>query len=275
MKYFVVDAFTQKPGCGNPAAVVLLERETHTEKLQKIAAEFNLSETAFLFRQSDRQSESHWGLRWFTPAVEVDLCGHATLASALALWEGEGNSSDELSFHTHSGILTVTRQNQWLGLNFPTTATLPTAAEHKQRWDRALNILSLSAATAGKNQLLELENETAVREFQAPINKIAELSSTIGGLIITARADDPAINFVSRFFAPNAGINEDPVTGSIHCALAHYWSNKLGKNTFVARQLSARGGELKVELMNERVLIQGRGILVMQGQLMENILDVL
>jgi PhzF family phenazine biosynthesis protein len=227
--------------------------------MQHVAAEMNLSETAFLLRQPNG-----WSLRWFTPAVEVDLCGHATLASAHALW-GEGvDDADVLRFHTRSGLLTARRDGDWIELDFPAKREGPTTAPPELL--AALGVRQ--AAYVGRNQfdyLVELPSEEEVRALQpdhAALRKIP-----VRGVIVTSRAANGEYDFVSRFFAPGSGVDEDPVTGSAHSCLAPYWSPRLGKNEFVAYQASARGGVLRVRLDGDRVKMAGRAVTVLRGEL--------
>ncbi|MFT7403600.1 PhzF family phenazine biosynthesis protein [Zhongshania sp.] len=262
MKYRVVDAFTQQKFCGNSAAVCLLEAGFTDEELQGIAAEFNLSETAYL----EALADGRWSLRWFTPAMEVNLCGHATLAAAHALWTEFGVNDEVLRFITRSGELTVTRNNDVMAMRFPLTMTSQVDAGG---WAHSVvdSRLLRGAAEAGEDLLIELQSADAVQRFVPDLVSISSLKSR--GLIVTAAADSASpIDFVSRFFAPNAGINEDPVTGSAHCALAHYWSLKTGKNTFSARQVSSRGGALDICIDGDVVVLSGYAVTTMKGELL-------
>jgi PhzF family phenazine biosynthesis protein len=259
MRLLTIDAFTDQPFRGNPAAVCLLDRERDAEWMQNVAAEMNLSETAFLLRQADG-----WSLRWFTPAVEVDLCGHATLASAHALWGENVDDASVLRFHTRSGLLTASRQGEWIELDFP--------AKREQKADAPPELLAAlgvhDPVYVGRNQfdyLVELRSEDEVRALQpdhATLRKVP-----VRGVIVTSRAKNGQYDFVSRFFAPGSGVDEDPVTGSAHTCLAPYWSPRLGKNDFVAYQASARGGMLRVRLEGERVKLGGRAVTVFRGEL--------
>ena len=251
MKLFQVDAFTEQPFRGNPAAVVLLDRERDDAWLQNVAMEMNLSETAFLLPRGDNYS-----LRWFTPTVEVDLCGHATLASAhVVLQDGE-----EARFETRSGILTARRKGEWIELNFPSTPPAPILP-----FPGLAAALGAEIVECGKtifDVLVELQSEEAVRSLEPDVRALATIDAR--GVIVTARSSDP-FDFVSRYFAPAFGIDEDPVTGSSHCALAPYWSPKLGKTEFLAQQASKRGGTLRVTLDGDRVLLAGQAVTVFEG----------
>ena len=227
--------------------------------MQNVAMEMNLAETAFLQRRGD-----DWSLRWFTPAVEVDLCGHATLASAHALWEAKLADGD-IRFHTRSGVLTAKREGEWIELDFPATP--------EQRVDAPAELIDALGAKplyAGKNKfdyILELESEDAVRKLEPDHGRLRKLP--VRGVIVTSRpAAGRDYDFVSRFFAPGSGIDEDPATGSAHCCLAPYWAEKLGKNEFVAYQASPRGATLRVRLDGDRVKLKGRAVTVLRGELL-------
>lgn len=257
-----VDAFTNQPFAGNPAAVCVLPEPQSDDWMQRVALEMNLSETAFLVPQADGFS-----LRWFTPAVEVDLCGHATLASAHVLWsEGHLPPDREARFHTRSGLLTAQKQDDWIELNFPAKpmqAVAPPAELLK-----ALAIEPSAEQRARSNEfdyLLEVESEQAVRQLQPDFTRLAALP--IHGVIVTSRSTGSDFDFVSRYFAPGVGINEDPVTGYAHCCLAPHWQERLGKSEFLAHQASARGGILKVRLAGDRVFLSGQAVTVLRGEL--------
>ena len=259
MRLLQIDAFTDQPFRGNPAAVCLLDRERDAEWMQHVAAEMNLSETAFLLRQADG-----WSLRWFTPAVEVDLCGHATLASAHALWGEKEDDATVLRFHTRSGLLTATRDGDWIELDFP--------AKREQRVDPPPELLDAlgvrDAVYVGRNQfdyLVELRSEDEIRALQPDHAALRKLP--VRGVIVTSRGANGQYDFVSRFFAPGSGLDEDPVTGSAHSCLAPYWSPRLGKDSFVAYQASARGGFLRVRVDGDRVKMAGRAVTVLRGEL--------
>ncbi len=256
---YQVDAFTSEIFHGNPAAVCLLEKEMPDAWLQAVAAEMNLSETAFLHKQGD-----DYQLRWFTPLVEVDLCGHATLASAHVLFStGRVPEGKEVRFHTRSGVLSAIENDGWITLNFPVrpVQTLPEPEGLKE----ALGLLPRYVGM-GEDLLVEVSSERLVRECTPDFTRLKQIP--VRGVILTARADAEGVDFVSRFFGPQVGINEDPVTGSAHTSLAPYWSDKLGKTDFTAWQVSARGGVLKVSLQGERVAISGQAVMVMHGELL-------
>ncbi|MBE7383271.1 MAG: PhzF family phenazine biosynthesis protein [Leptolyngbya sp. SIO1E4] len=260
-----VDAFTDSPFGGNPAAVCVLPAATHADWMQAIAAEMNLSETAFLY-----PVEEGYHLRWFTPAAEVDLCGHATLASAHVLWsEGYLSATQTARFQTQSGLLTATQAEGWITLNFPArpvTAIAATPELLKSLRGLQPSYTGCSGDSADANFLVELASEAYVRSLQPDFGMMRTLP--VQGVIVTAPADDPKFDFVSRYFAPAIGINEDPVTGAAHCSLTPYWQAKLGKSDLMAQQVSARGGILKVQFQGERVLISGQAVTVLKGLLL-------
>lgn len=257
---FQVDAFTDTPFKGNPAAVCVLPQETDEGWMQNLATEMNLSETAFLVRQDDG-----YNLRWFTPAVEVDLCGHATLASAHILWETGLLAADEQArFFTRSGLLTAERQGDWIQLDFPSEPAR--AVQAPEDLDQALGV---SATYVGKNRfdyLVEVKAEDLVRNLTPDYVLLSSISSR--GFMVTSRSDSSEIDFVSRFFAPAFGINEDPVTGSAHCCLGPYWADKLNKRELSAYQASARGGIVRIRVSEERVYLLGQAVTVMRGSLL-------
>lgn len=257
---FHVDAFTNRPFAGNPAAVCLLTDEREDRWMQQVAAEMNLSETAFVRRQSDG-----FRLRWFTPKMEVDLCGHATLASAHVLWhEGHVSPGEVIRFHTRSGVLQATPAGPQLELDFPLLPAVP-AAEPPGLADA----LGCPLKYVGKTRfdyLIEVDSETTLRRLAPNVPLLATLP--IRGLIVTSRSDRPEFDFVSRFFAPAAGVNEDPVTGSAHCCLAAYWRDKLHKDAFVSYQASARGGVVRVRVQADRAILGGQAVIVARGSLL-------
>lgn len=254
-----VDAFTNKRFSGNPAAVCVLNEPADEKWMQNVAAEMNLSETAFLYPQ-----EEGYNLRWFTPAVEVDLCGHATLASAHVLWELQYlDVGTQAKFYTRSGLLTAERQGNWIELNFPKNSPEPASAP--ALLEQALGV---ELKYVGKNKfdyLVEVDSEEALRQMQPDFVLLKTLP--VRGIIVTCVSASHEYDFVSRFFAPAAGINEDPVTGSAHCCLAPFWSQRLHKNEFVAYQASARGGVVRVRLAGERVYLGGQAVTVLRGEL--------
>ncbi len=267
IRVFQVDAFTDQPFRGNPAAVCLLERPVEPEWMQRVAAEMNLSETAFLLPEADG-----YRLRWFTPAVEVPLCGHATLASAHVLWEAGLVDADAITFHTLSGVLVARRDESLPGaagivLDFPGFAT--EVAEMPDEIATALGIEPVFCGrVADKAEpvfLLDLGAEQAVRELSPNLHGLRQRGAPY--LLVTARADSDEYDFVSRFFAPGAGIDEDPVTGSAHCYLAPFWSERLGKKELRGYQASARGGMVGVRVRGDRVHLLGRAVTVLRGEL--------
>jgi PhzF family phenazine biosynthesis protein len=259
---YQVDAFTSQPFRGNPAAVCLLPNARPDAWMQAVAREMNLSETAFLLPEGDG-----YRLRWFTPAIEIDLCGHATLASAFVLAQrGELVAGQTVQFFTRSGLLTAARRGEKIELDFPARPTNPIdppGAILEALGLHAADVLSVEALEG--RLLVELAEEILLRQLKPDFARLTA-ADTGRGVIVTSRSAD--FDFVSRFFAPYAGINEDPVTGSAHCYLAPYWAARLGKTVFSAYQASARGGELEVELSAERVLLRGQAVIVFKGELL-------
>ncbi len=254
-----VDAFTDRPFAGNPAAVCILSEAPEESWMRDVAREMNLSETAFLVPREDG-----YNLRWFTPAVEVDLCGHATLASAHVLWEEGHLAADaQARFHTRSGWLLAERRGDWIEMDFP--AKMEESAEPPAELASALG---LKPVYVGRNQfdyLVEVESAAELRAARPDHGILRKLP--VRGIIVTARSDTPEFDFISRFFAPGAGVNEDPVTGSAHTCLGPYWSKRLGKTEFVAYQASARGGMVRVRCAGERVFMSGQAVTVLRGEL--------
>lgn len=251
-----IDAFTDRLFAGNPAGVCPLKTWLPDEKLQQIAAENNLSETAFFVRKTT----GIYDLRWFTPTVEVDLCGHATLASAHVLWRHEGETSELLTFQTKSGPLTVTREdNGLIALNFPARPAQP--IEPPPDVAQALSAQPIFSGKA-RDYLFVFDDEEQVRNLKPDLARIAAWADVFA-VIVAAPSRD--VDFVSRFFAPRKGVPEDPVTGSAHCTLIPYWAARLGKTTLRARQVSARGGELFCELQGDRVKIAGHAVTYSRG----------
>ncbi|MGH1470893.1 MAG: PhzF family phenazine biosynthesis protein [Cellvibrionaceae bacterium] len=262
MDFYIVDAFTNEPFKGNPAAVVILKEEKTAIWMQKIAAEFNLSETAFLNHKKNNQ----WALRWFTPTVEVNLCGHATLASARTLHEFIDTDSQEFIFHTKSGELLATISEDDITLDFPAIDLKP--FENFSLVENVLGEKLENCMANERNIFAELENESAIINFSPNYEKISSLKTN--GIVITARSTNKnnSIDFVSRYFAPNAGIPEDPVTGSIHCALAPYWSKKLNKKILTAKQCSSREGILNLTVKeNGRIELKGKSVIFSKGKI--------
>jgi len=260
--FFIVDAFTRVAFGGNPAAVCLLEEQVSRKWMQDIAAETCLSETAFVQAGKD----STFGLRWFTPLCEVDLCGHATLASALVLWtEGMVHDSQSIDFETKSGCLTASRVDDGIALEFPSIPSYP--VEVPAHLQDALGVDLRWVGSAGDDLLVEVDKPASVRDLQPDFSKLS-IVKTRRGIIVTAKGDTNGdADFVSRFFAPRFGINEDPVTGSAHCALGPYWAVKLCKEHLKGHQLSARGGEVGVIVGAEGVSLIGEAAMVMKGAL--------
>jgi len=259
MKLLVIDAFTDKPFAGNPAAVCLLDDHTRDDRwMQDLAAEMNLSETAFVQPHDDG-----FQLRWFTPAIEVELCGHATLASAHALWsEKVVNTDQTIRFHTKSGLLSCTQTSDLIELTFPATP-----AQEAKPPEGLLDALGVQPLFVGKSKFdkfLVVESEEVVRSLRPNFGELKHLP--MRGVIVTSTSDDPRIDFVSRYFAPGAGIDEDPVTGSAHCCLGPFWSERLGKSEMTAFQASARGGVVRVRVDGERVFLGGHAVTVVKGQ---------
>lgn len=256
---YQVDAFTREPFRGNPAAVCVLTEPRDETWMAAVAREMNLSETAFLLRQEDGFS-----LRWFTPAVEVELCGHATLASAHILWEtGLLAPEEKARFHTASGLLTAGPKGQQIELNFP--ATPPVETELPPGLVKALGVQPLYAGKSPYDYLIEVATEEVVRALQPDFPAVKALTER--GVMVTSQTSMPGYDFVSRFFAPAAGINEDPVTGSAHCCLGPFWAARLGKEELLAYQASARGGVVGVRLIGERAALLGRAVTVLRGEL--------
>ena len=264
LRFAVVDAFSTRPFGGNPAAVVRLDAPAPDEWRQDVAAEFNLSETAFLRELGAGRYE----LRWFTPTTEVRLCGHATLASAHWLWES-GVETQTLLFATASGELRARRSDEGITLDFP---SVPVAeSEPLVGLDEALGHIdhsylgSTSHDDPRERNAFALVGAEALRTFRPEPERIGALA--VGGLCLTAAGDDEGVDLLSRYFAPACGIDEDPVTGSTHCTLATYWATVLGRSRLRARQLSARGGSLTVELVGDRVELTGHATTVLDGRL--------
>lgn len=259
---YQIDAFTNVAFSGNPAAICPLESWLNDAAMLSIAAENNLAETAFCVRGDD---DGSYALRWFTPAVEVELCGHATLATAWVLWNKCGEPSDKIVFETFSGRLTATRVGRQIELDFPARASQPCEVDSKLVQALGVNIIE---CRAGANRIAVLDGEAAVRNLQPDFSQLAKLEY---GVIVTALADSSSANdgvdFVSRYFGVPFGIDEDPVTGSAHCDLMPYWVERLGRLSLQARQLSARGGDINCELRGDRVLLRGDAVCVLSGQL--------
>jgi PhzF family phenazine biosynthesis protein len=258
-----VDAFTQAPFGGNPAAVCLLDAPRDATWMQSVALEMNLSETAFLVPRA-----SGYSLRWFTPTREVTLCGHATLASAHVLWETGRISRDTMArFETASGELTARSTDDGIELNFPAYEVESADAPpwlHDVIGVEPVHVARVPKSNTDRNYLVELASEAQVRALTPDLAPIRSPESP--GLIVTARGD--ATDYVCRYFVPMAGIDEDPVTGSVNCALAVYWASRLAKSTMSVFQESARGGHMRVEVVGERVLLRGHAVTTMRGELL-------
>ena len=261
---YQVDSFATRAFAGNPAGVCLLDAPREDAWLQGVAVEMNVSETAFLVRNAQG-----YDLRWFTPAAEVDLCGHATLAAAHVLWTEIGIEEPVLQFQTRSGILTAKQQSDGIELDFP--ATPANSTDIPAGLVDALGINASDVAYCGRTPfdvLLELRSVAQVRAINPDFPRVAECDAR--GVIVTAEGgpsdEATGIDFSSRFFAPRVGVDEDPVTGSAHCALAPFWAGKLNRQQLVGRQISARGGTVGVEVVQDRVLLRGQAITVMRGR---------
>lgn len=258
-KFTQVDAFTAHPFAGNPAAVCVMDGPADEDWMQSVAMEMNLSETAFLHPEADG-----YRLRWFTPTTEVNICGHATLASAHVLWEeGYLSPGQQARFQTLSGLLTADQRDGLIELDFPSKPEQ--AAEPPEG---LLEALGVEASYVGRNELdylVEVDGESVVRNLAPDFTKLRAVK--MRGVIVTSRAEADEYDFVSRFFAPGSGVGEDPVTGSTHSCLAPYWGAKLGKQELRAYQASARGGHLTLRLVDNRVKIAGQAVTVLRGEL--------
>jgi len=254
-----VDAFAERPFTGNPAAVCVLPAPRDEGWMQSVAMEMNLSETAFLHPEEDG-----WRLRWFTPAAEVALCGHATLASAHVLWEhGALGAGDEARFHTKSGLLTCRRDADLIWMDFPAKPVQP--SEPIDGLAEALGVTPVHVGRSHFDVLVEVASEAEVRTLSPDIGALRRVQAR--GVIVTAKAEGGAYDFVSRFFAPAVGVDEDPVTGSAHCVLAPYWAGKLGRAELAGYQASRRGGTVRVRLAGDRVHLGGRAVTILRGEL--------
>jgi|SRR5215471_3157316 len=259
MTIYQVDAFTDRPFSGNPAAVCIIDGLEDENWMQNVAREMNLSETAFLHKQAEG-----YNLRWFTPAVEIELCGHATLASAHILWEiGLLDPGEQAIFHTLSGLLAAQQKGKWIEMNFPASVEEQAIAPAG-----LIEALGVPVKYVGKNKfdyLVEVESEDVVRNIKPDLGLLMSVAAR--GIIVTSLSDFAEYDFVSRFFAPKVGVNEDPVTGSAHCCLSPYWSKRLGKDALVGYQASTRGGVVKVRYAGDRVFLGGQAITVLRGEL--------
>jgi PhzF family phenazine biosynthesis protein len=260
VRLFQIDAFTDAPFGGNPAGVCLLDgAKVDDTWMQRVAAEMNLPETAFVERRG-----GDWSLRWFTPTVEVPLCGHATLATVHALLEermlARGGTA---RFHTRNGVLSATQTGELIEMDFP--AKVAAAAEPPDGLIEGLGMHPMHVARNDLDYLVELATEDDVRSVTPDFAMLRRIEAR--GVVVTSRATMPQVDFVSRFFAPAAGIDEDPVTGSAHCALGPYWAPRLGKHQLIGYQASPRGGVVRVTVVGDRVLLAGRAITVFRGEL--------
>ena len=280
MKIYQVDAFTREKFKGNPAAVCVLPDDYLTEQadeawMQQLAAEMNLSETAFVSKivrnrggVFENNAQNLFSLRWFTPATEVDLCGHATLAASHILWqEGLLAKDQKALFDTRSGRLEVSLNDSLMTMNFPADKVAP--CKEPVGLEMALGVSVLETYSAGQDLLVVVQDEQTVAELKPSIQQLSVLP--VRCIIVTAEgsvtAEGTNCDFVSRVFGPQVGIDEDPVTGSTHCSLAPFWSQRLGKTVMEARQLSARGGALSVEFLGDRVNVSGEAVTVFVGEL--------
>jgi len=256
-----IDAFTSEVFGGNPAAVCLLDGPRPDDWMQNVATEMNLSETAFLWPE-----DGGFHLRWFTPTVEINLCGHATLASAHLLWAERVLAPEaEARFQTLSGLLTAHRSGEIIEMDFPAWPTAPVA--RARGLAQALGTELLAVGTYEGNLVVEVSDEQAVRNLRPDFPSLAEQAPKL--VAVTARSSDSNFDFVSRVFVPALGIDEDPVTGSAHCCLGPYWQDKLGKDELRAFQASARGGIVTVRCHGERVALGGQAVTVLRGELLQ------
>lgn len=257
-----VDAFTDRPFAGNPAAVCVLPEPADAGWMQNVAREMNLSETAFLHREGDG-----FRLRWFTPTVEMVLCGHATLAGAHVLWQERHLPPDETArFNTLSGLLTARRDGSWIEMDFPADPPEPVEPPAE-----LIESLGVTPVWVGKNSifhLVEVGSEAEVRSVRPNFSLLATVAIPVG-VIVTSVADTEEFDFVSRIFAPQVGIDEDPVTGGAHCCLGPYWQERLGKSELLAYQASARGGVIGVRVTGDRVALRGQAVTVLRGELVD------
>lgn len=256
MTYYIVDAFATELFGGNPAGVCIIDKWIDESLMQKIATENNLSETAFVVK-----AENNYELRWFTPECEIDLCGHATLASAFILMNYIDKSLKTVSFSTKSGILAVAKENGYFIMNFP--SRMPVECDLPLGLEEALGV-KITGSYVSRDLVLTVENEETVKNISPDFNKLAEFKDYFG-IVVTAKGDN--CDFVSRYFAPASGILEDPVTGSSHSSLIPFWSKKLNKTKMIAKQLSKRGGTLLCKDLGDRVEIGGHAVLYSKGEL--------
>lgn len=260
IKIHTVDSFTDKPFSGNPAGVCILEKELNEKQMQNIAMEMKHAETAFVV-----PSGKDFLLRWFTPAAEVDLCGHATLASSHIMWQEKVIGADEtIRFHTRSGLLTANKRGEGIELNFPATEMKEIQSFHEL--EKCIGVKPVFTGKTKWVYFAELNSADEVRTLEPDFVLINNLPSS-GEVLVTARSDTPEYDIVSRFFAPAVGVDEDPVTGSAHCILGPYWAKKLNKNPIMAYQASKRGGSMGVRVEGDRVYLTGKAITVLSGEM--------
>ncbi len=256
---FQIDAFTSEAFKGNPAAVCLLTEEIPELWLQKIAMEMNLSETAFLLPEN-----KGYHLRWFTPLMEVDLCGHATLASSFVLYHKDlVKKGDLIHFYTRSGELNASMKGDWITLDFPSFEEKPFL--EAKRLNEVLRVEPIQVVSSGENVIVELKSSEEIRQLKPDFIQLVQIP--IHGLAVTARSDSSEFDFISRYFAPWVGINEDPVTGSVHACLGPYWEKRLRKKKMNAYQASARGGVVRIEVLGNRVRLDGQAVMIFEGEL--------
>jgi PhzF family phenazine biosynthesis protein len=256
-----IDAFADRPFTGNPAAVCLMDGPAPEDWMQQVAMEMNLSETAFLHPEADG-----WRLRWFTPLAEVALCGHATVASVQHLWEeGRLAAGDRARFYTLSGVLTARHDGDRIELDFP--AMPGRDAAPPEGLAEMLGVTPLRVLRSDFDWLVEVESESVVRAAAPDLARLARVDAR--GVVLTAASEDGKYDFVSRFFAPRVGVDEDPVTGSAHCTLAPFWAERLGRTELTGYQASRRGGVVGVRVAGDRVALLGRAITVMRGHLVD------
>ncbi len=259
IKLYQVDAFASTLFSGNPAAVCVLDSWIDDKLMQNIGSENNLAETAFLVPRG-----KDYEIRWFTPSIEVDLCGHATLASAFVLFDVLGYSGSAIKFYSlRSGLLTVTKKDDLLMMDFPTDDLELLAEEQNAKIEACIGLKPIETYKGKTDFITVIEKESDLKNLQPDLHEVSKLKGR--GLVVTAKGDD--VDFVSRFFAPQTGIPEDPVTGSSHTSLLPLWSKKLGKTSLVARQLSKRGGQLFCEFKGDRCLIGGNAKLYLTGEI--------
>jgi PhzF family phenazine biosynthesis protein len=258
MPLYIVDAFAERPFTGNNAVVCFLDEPAPADWMQQVAAEMKLAETCFI-----RPERDGYELRWFTPVLEVELCGHATLASAHVMWESGRVAADEvIRFHTRSGLLTVERGAEGIAMDLP--AWIPEPFPEGKELADPLGAQPVSTWRHGMQGLVELEDDRTVRNLNPDFARLMKYA--LRGVIVTARSNDPAYDFVSRYFAPRAGVPEDPVTGSAHCCLTAFWAERLKKKDMAGYQASARGGVVRVGLRGDRVRLAGQAVTVVRGE---------